>query len=213
MITKSHMCNVLTRLQCDQGRPSCASCQRKEKNCTYEVRGKNLYQKSSPIHPTPPNSKISEHGNFFSSFFPTYREASHQPSPCPRQSSTPPHLSGVETCPSILWEDLELMRHFVTHTYLTCSCVPSIRDLWQTTIPKIASDYPKRKPPWSGVSNGIVVPKKKSHAAAKTERCVHSIGHEETALATEFSGRNIFLNCSGTVFRSSNLIIAQCPSD
>ena len=101
-----------------------------------------MCRKSSPIHLTPTNSSISDQGISFSVISPAYREASNQPSPCPRQSSAPPHLSNVETCPSILWEDLELMRHFVTDTYVTCSCVPSIRDLWQTTIPKMASDHP-----------------------------------------------------------------------
>lgn len=93
---------------------------------------------SSDGHFTPLDSNTSKRENRHS----TYRETSSQPPPFLPPDPAPPHLSVVETRPPIVWEDLELMRQFVTATYATCSRFPSVQNLWQTTIPKMASDYP-----------------------------------------------------------------------
>ncbi|PVH70444.1 hypothetical protein DL98DRAFT_472643 [Cadophora sp. DSE1049] len=132
-----------SHIKCDQGRPSCGSCRRKEKNCIYQVREKGVCQSSAPFEPShrfTPKSTISEQEKCSSPASTAYGEACERSSSYPHQH--PPHLSGAEDGYLVLWEDLELMRHFVTETYLTFSNVPVIRDLWRTTVPKMASDHP-----------------------------------------------------------------------
>ncbi|KAF7908564.1 uncharacterized protein EAF01_004319 [Botrytis porri] len=131
-----------SHLKCDQGHPKCGLCQKKEKNCTYGVRRKDISQTSRPsLHP-PTTSTVSEQERELSVISTTYTPVSDREFSYPSHISTPPRLSSAETGASILWEDLELMRHFVTETYLTFSCIDSIQDLWRTTIPKMASDHP-----------------------------------------------------------------------
>ncbi|TGO40614.1 hypothetical protein BHYA_0034g00340 [Botrytis hyacinthi] len=132
----------ISHIKCDQGHPTCGSCRKKEKNCTYGVRRKDKSQTSKPLLLPPTTSTASEQEREVSDISTTYSVASDPEFPFPSQISIPPHLSRAETDASILWEDLELMRHFVTETYLTFSCKNSIQDLWRTTIPKMASDHP-----------------------------------------------------------------------
>lgn len=105
------------------------------------MRRKDVSQTSTPFLLPPTTSTVSEQEREISVLSTTNSEVSNQRLPFPSQIPTP-HLSGAENGASILWEDLELMRHFVTETYLTFSCIDSIQDLWRTTLPKMASDYP-----------------------------------------------------------------------
>ncbi|KAF7933727.1 uncharacterized protein EAE98_003436 [Botrytis deweyae] len=131
-----------SHIKCDQGHPTCGSCRKKEKNCTYGLRRKDISQASKPFLLPPTTSTVSEQEREVSDISTTYSEASDQEFLFSGQISTPPHLSRAETGASIFWEDLELMRHFVTETYLTFSCIKSIQNLWRITIPKMASDHP-----------------------------------------------------------------------
>ncbi|KAF7954322.1 hypothetical protein EAE96_005449 [Botrytis aclada] len=131
-----------SHIKCDQDHPTCGSCRRKAKDCTYVVRRKDTSQTSTPFLLPPTTPTVSEQESGVSDNSTTYSEAFDQELPSPSQISTPPHLSRAETGASILWEDLELMRHFVTKTYLTFSRIDSIRDMWRITIPKMASAHP-----------------------------------------------------------------------
>ncbi|KAF7898330.1 hypothetical protein EAF00_004776 [Botryotinia globosa] len=131
-----------SHIKCDQGHPTCGSCRKKEKNCTYGVRRKDKSQASKPFLLPPTTSTDSEQEREVSDISTTYSVASDPEFTFSSQISIPPHLSRAETGASILWEDLELMRHFVTETCLTFSCKNSFQNLWRTTIPKMASDHP-----------------------------------------------------------------------
>lgn len=106
------------------------------------MRRKDKSQTSKPFLLPPTTSSASEQEREVSDIATTYSVASDPEFPLPSQISASPHISRAETGASILWEDLELMRHFVTETYLTFSCKDSIQDLWRTTISKMASDHP-----------------------------------------------------------------------
>ncbi|TGO49531.1 hypothetical protein BOTNAR_0428g00010 [Botryotinia narcissicola] len=131
-----------SHIKCDQGHPTCGSCRKKEKNCTCGVRRKDKSQASKPFLLPPTTSTASEQEREVSHISTTYSVASDPESTFSSQISIPPHPSRAETGASILWEDLELMHHFVTESYLTFSCKISIQNLWRTTIPKMASDHP-----------------------------------------------------------------------
>ncbi|KAF4635768.1 hypothetical protein G7Y89_g2316 [Cudoniella acicularis] len=124
-----------SKVKCDEKRPSCSRCLRRQESCQYPNAFLSSYQIPSPSsNPLSPQSlvhgpavpQIPEH--FWNAAFPYWGSSSSE--------------GEQVTFNDFRDRDLELLHHYSTSTYLTLASRVSLDEFWKIVMVKIAFSNP-----------------------------------------------------------------------
>ncbi|ORX95731.1 hypothetical protein BCR34DRAFT_579117 [Clohesyomyces aquaticus] len=145
-------------VKCDEKRPVCGRCMRSGKECIFRM----LSTSSGQVLASPTAISISSTSRANLPF------------------GNPPINAPATGRWSPSWQDLQLLHHYTVATYVTIADHDHIRELWQTTVPRMALKYEFLM---HGLLSVAALHLASSHPESDTSYTDAAICHHDLALA------------------------------
>ncbi|PMD28782.1 hypothetical protein L207DRAFT_443499 [Hyaloscypha variabilis F] len=110
------------KVKCDEVRPICGRCSKRESGCHYVDNFSNKYSPTALA-----TRKTESPFDFFDDVLPSVAQS--------------PSASEQGTNQTFRDRDLELLHHYSTSTYLTLTNVKSLLELWRVVVPQLAFSH------------------------------------------------------------------------